>query len=423
MKNNKPNMHNSGSYNIMNDNLTDDLPLEDQEVHILRRSETVDIESLPLSLYTIPTILHPPIIMIPRSTSSISSSNSNSQIIHQHARKNDSSNGSADSSPYNSEYDDYIHETPRAKKTLKYKHLTYEEVEDSINKHVFGGNNKFSGEFELLITFVKGQKHIYAQSQRLINQRMYVLIVPILFISSTVSIIAPILTQVYFGGWIITIMNGFLTLLIAIMNKMNYSSIHNTYIHYENHYNRLETSLEMTKNQFLLIDDAAMQKQMILKKIQDAENRMMEIKEIFSVSIPLIIRTQTPIISNINIFSLFEKVENYKKHLIMNYKDVKNEIRYIMYKWDTLPTIAEDQKEKERVRLQYLLSQKDIIKGKLVDYRQAYVYVDELFSLEIKQSRQNLKSFFYSPSPTIPSEFNSSNPFVDNYLKFILSTH
>jgi hypothetical protein len=407
-------------YNIMNDHLTDDFPLTtEEEVHIILRSETVDdFSEVKHAEEDFGKIIYPPPIR-PSSPLPPPPNNSDSSYSSRY--------DGSETSSLNSEYDDYLHQTPRMKKNMRYKHLTFEEVEKSLNSHVFK-NTKFSGEFDMLITFVKGQKHIYNQSNRLVQQRLYSLLIPILFISSTVTVLAPILSNVYMGGWIITIMNSILTILITLSHSLQYSSTQRIFMYYENHYGRLETSLEMTKSQFLLIEDKDIQKEMILTKIKDTENRMMEIKEIFSATVPSVVRTHTPIISNINIFSVFEKVENYKNSLIMNYKDVKNEIRYIMHKWntDTIVNngIDDEQKEKERVRLQYLLTQKDVIKNVLINYKHGYTYVDELFTREIKQSRRKLKSFFSYLyfRVVLPEEFNSGNPFLDNYLKFVFSS-
>ena len=86
----------------------------------------------------------------------------------------------------------------------------------------------------------------------------------------------------------------------------------------------------------------------------------------YDIVIPYEIQLLNPIISHINIFSFIKKVEHHKKTLIVKYKDVKNEIRYTMYKWERENEVEADKKQDDVSRLQKLFDRKEEIKTQLI---------------------------------------------------------
>jgi hypothetical protein len=184
-----------------------------------------------------------------------------------------------------------------------------------------------------------------------------------------------------------------------------------------------------------LIDNYRKKTDVIIEKIRETETRMLEMKEDHPVYIPVEVKTQVPNISHIDIFTFIQKIDQNTKNLIIKYKDVKNEIRYIMYKWklrDKLDLSNEDElndnnhdkikndkkqkkqihdtfyrtfinleqnnttrKEHERQRLTFLFNQKEIIKKEIMDNHKKYSYVDQIFMREIEISENNQNSFWF----------------------------
>ena len=72
-----------------------------------------------------------------------------------------------------------------------------------------------------------------------------------------------------------------------------------------------------------------------------------------------------PIISHINIFSFIKKIDHHKKALIVKYKDVKNEIRFIMFQWEkqnSNESISSGKHPEDLERMQRLLEKKEEVK-------------------------------------------------------------
>ncbi len=82
-------------------------------------------------------------------------------------------------------------------------------------------------------------------------------------------------------------------------------------------------------------------------------------------------------------FSFIRKVEGHKRALIIQYKDVKNEIRYIQYKGY------------RKNRLQSLLDTKERIRGEIIQYKDVYNSIDTEFTREIQQAETRIKKWFW----------------------------
>jgi len=328
------------------------------------------------------------------------------------------------------------HRKPQTKR-ITYKKLTFEEIEHSIQKNY--KNEKLASQLDILITFVKGQKHLYTQSYHITNQKINALVFPSLLLSGSMMVIAPLIQNISWSGYFLSGINALLTIFTSVLNFWNLQSNLNQYNTGASHFDRLETSLIMTRNNVFLVDSVTEKNERILKKIVETETRMMEMKEENGIMIPPEIQLQAPIISHLDIFSFIHKIENQMKELMVAYKDTKNEIRYIMYKWKmrdyeelvplaplapleknsesfifepisdhhsilenndyyrsfmNIDTQISARKEHERTRLQVLLNKKDALKQRILDQYKKYAMIDRVFSDEIQHAET--VSYFFS---------------------------
>jgi hypothetical protein len=205
-----------------------------------------------------------------------------------------------------------------------------------------------------------------------------------------------------------------------------------------NHYDKLETSLELTNSKLFFLKNDNEKAELVLSKIKEIEKKLCEIKETNNTLIPTEIKMIFPIICSINVFVFIKKTEIYKKNLVIKFKDVKNEIRYILFKWRTMnmSIYAESDFTREQNRLAYLREIKNKIKNELIEFRLAYSYMDGLFSKEIKNADSVRNSWFvwykyccfcgFSCFSCFSSKKNNydgidvhCNPTIDKYFKFV----
>jgi len=75
-----------------------------------------------------------------------------------------------------------------------------------------------------------------------------------------------------------------------------------------------------------------------------------------------------------------------------------------------------EQSNRIHKRLQYLIESKEKMKQRLIHYKNAYSYIDELFTVEIKNAR--LYSFWRRTKHNCDYEY--SNPIVDKYIQGLI---
>lgn len=295
-----------------------------------------------------------------------------------------------------------------------FKEITYHEMRDNLDKYFDDTDSKYSNELDILITYMKGQKNLFIQSYLLSQRKLNTLVIPCILMAAAVTIFAPIFKDSEWNIIVISTLNALNAMLISIISYLKLETSTQTFFNTASQYDKLETSLEFTASKLLLINDETMD-DVIYEKLQEVEKKIYEIKEWNTLFIPDEIRGIFPIICHINVFSFIKRIENSKKGLILRFKDVKNELRYIIYRAD-----RKHHKERIEKRLQYLTEQKEKIKEELAHYRNAYSYIDEIFTTEIKNARNSSFFLYWIYNSNIES-CNNRNPVVDKYIHCLVN--
>ncbi len=317
---------------------------------------------------------------------------------------------------------------PRSKNT-HYKQLAYRDIEKTVDKYYEQSqtDNKFSNEIDILTTYTKGQKNLYIQSKNFSQLRLNALMMPSILITGAITILSPFITCESSNKAIITILNGIAALFISMINYLKLESATEMYLQMATHYDKLETMLEITGSKLIMLDNDADKRALVLGKIQDVEQKIIEAKETNQVLIPEQIKALFPIISHINVISFLKKMETHKQTLIYRLKDVKNEIRFILYKWKKEGAAAPSiERTREQKRLDFLCGIKDNLKIEIRDYRSVYGQLDEIITREINgaEKKINVWGIWYLcfwNSMQSKANIKGVNPIVDKYFHFIFA--
>lgn len=270
------------------------------------------------------------------------------------------------------EVDDCFEEEYSSNKPLK--KLTFREVRDSINKY-YETDDKYSNELDILSTYLKGQKHLYMKSVSIMDTKMNMLLIPAAAGSAIITIFAPIIQCCKWNGAFISGLNAFVFLLYFFNYYFKFSSSTAIYQQLVKQYERLEHSCDSNKMVF-----GQKKTDVVLENLKDVEKRIADLKETIFIELPWEIKRMFPIIYPIQIFAFIKRMEIYKNNLIIKFKDIKNEIRYIQWKW------GETTDQKEKCRLDFLLKIKTKIKSEILHYKNAYGSMEELMAKEIKRT-------------------------------------
>jgi hypothetical protein len=172
-------------------------------------------------------------------------------------------------------------------------------------------------------------------------------------------------------------------------------------------FDNIETSIELTGRKLTIMqqqdNDTA---SVVLSKFNEVETKISDYKLTNAVLIPEEIKRMFPIISHINIFTFIKKTDLHRKMLIEKLRDIKNEIYFILYKWEKEEKYAQKhnlavpsplspaarattQRERERERLTYLYILKETTKNEIIEFQNTYSVMDTIFNREISSAERH----------------------------------
>lgn len=301
----------------------------------------------------------------------------------------------------------------------KYKKLSYKDVEEIVSKY-YDFDNNFSNEFNLITTYLKGQTNLYAQSTYLNKYILTFYDLLIICLTAGIAVFSPFIYQFEWSVYVFCSVNSLISILYSIVKLLQIETSINSFMLLSNQYDKLQTSMEFTSNKLVYIKNKKQRNKLIIDKINFIENKIGELKDTYPILIPNFIKHIFPVISHVNIFVFIKKIQSYKTNLIINLKNVKNEIRYIHYKFGLKINSSPSSLEIKRInkRLNFLLKIKENIKNEILSYKNAYNYIDQIFSREIKESENIINwVLIYFKCKIYKYSEEYSNPIIRDVLR------
>jgi hypothetical protein len=300
-----------------------------------------------------------------------------------------SGTASGSTSASGSDNDEY---TPNS----RFRKLTYSDVLKSFNN--YNVSCKYSSELDIIISYLNGQKNLYKYHFLVIRQQHNILFSMVIFISSIVTLSTPFIVKFEWSGPFISSINSLVVILMIIMKVLNIEATAQSFNIISERYKNLKMSLEVTNSRLMFLENNNEQTEIITMKLKEFEDKISDIK-LMPLDMPQHIKTLFPVLYDVNIFAFIKRVETYKKNLMLRYKDVKNELRFIRHNG------GENQLDR-KTRLRFLTDTKEKIKDEIIQHRNIYEEINTVFVREIKCAE---RTRWFWPKTSGVSDYDSSS--------------
>lgn len=256
-----------------------------------------------------------------------------------------------------------------------FRKLSYNDVLKSLDQNDI--SYKYSNELDVIVSYLNSNKCAYKCAHRIILHLRNCILLPVVGISGVLSISVPFIIHFPWCGVFVSVGNAIVTILIIWMTFLKLETRARSVAITGERYDQLLMTLETFGSKLMFLNDDIEKAEHVTDKLKELEGKMSDIK-MTSAELPGYLVSIFPIICKLNIFSFIKRVGTYKQGLVMKYRDVQNEYRFIKHN-------GGENVHDKKTRLRYLMDAKEKLKDEYRQYNMIYDLASKAFLQEVRR--------------------------------------
>ena len=243
-------------------------------------------------------------------------------------------------------------------------------------------NTNYSTICDIIAVYLKGQKILYTESKTVCEQRLTFLMLPSIFLTVLGSILSLVLTDLWFGNFIVSGIGGVTTFLLAVVNFLKLDARAEAHKTSAYKFDKLQSYVEFSSGRLLFItcDDDSF----LVEIIKKTEADVAEIKETNQFILPEYVRYMYPNLYSINVFSEVKRIQNREMMYTNQLKDIMNEKLLLEHLDTNLSNLEPKLKEMKKI---LEMQQKQYV-NLIICLRDEYLFIDNIFKKELERNRR-----------------------------------
>lgn len=259
--------------------------------------------------------------------------------------------------------------------------LSYSAV-NAIIRHTYNDPNTVrSTALDILAMYLKGQKILYTESKTFCERRLNALMLPAILTTAVCSIVSLQLKDYEYGAMIVSILNGFNSLLLALVSYLKLDAKAEAHRVSAYKYDKLQAFCEFKSGKILFLND---NKDDVTAIIDQIETQVREIKETNQFIMPERVRYVFRKTFGVNVFARVKEIQVRETILINQLKGQINDL----LAYHAHP----EQFHRNEEEIVYMEQKQNELIEEIIRLRNAYLAIDNVFENEIEKHVRQTRS-------------------------------